>query len=69
MQRDCTPTEFLRAAIRVDGRPVHRIAREAGVSQAVVSRFMAGKRGITLSTADRLCGVMNIGLQPLRRSA
>ena len=69
MQRDCTPTEFLRAAIRVDHRPVHRIAREAGVSQAVLSRFVNGKRGLTLSTVDRLCGVMDLGLHRLGRSA
>lgn len=69
MHRTCTPTEILRAAIKADGRPVLRIAKEAGINQAVLCRFVNGNRGLSLSTVDRLCGTLDLGLQRLRRPA
>lgn len=69
MQRNSTPTEILKAAIAIDGRPVTRIAKDAGVDHAILSRFVRGERGINLSTFDRVCGVMDLGLQRRRKSA
>jgi hypothetical protein len=64
-----TPTETLKSAIVSDGRPVYRIAREAGVSQAILWRFVNGKRGISGATLDRVCSVMQLDLSRRRRSA
>lgn len=64
-----SPTETLKAAIVNDGRPVYRIAREAGVSQAILWRFVNGKRGISGTTLDRVCGVMHLDLSRRRKSA
>ena len=69
MPRISTPTEVLKAAIKIDRRPVTAIARDAGVNHAILSRFVSGKRGITASTFDRVCSVMDLGLHELRRSA
>lgn len=64
-----TPTETLKAAIVRDGRPLYALAREAGVSQAVLWRFVNNQRGISGSTLDRVCGVMHLDLSRRRKSA
>jgi transcriptional regulator with XRE-family HTH domain len=56
-------------AIRRDNRSITRLARDAGVSQSQVSRFVSGKRGVTIVTMERLLGTLGLELRPLRRSA
>jgi plasmid maintenance system antidote protein VapI len=56
-------------AIRRDNRSITRLARDAGVSQSQVSRFVSGKRGVTIGTMERLIGTLGLELRPLRRSA
>ena len=56
-------------AIRRDNRSITRLARDAGVSQSMVSRFVCGQRGVTINTMDRLLGTLGLELRPLRRSA
>jgi hypothetical protein len=46
--------EKLKDAIRQTGKPIYQISRESGVAQPILSRFMSGKRGIKLETAERL---------------
>ncbi|HEY1375536.1 MAG TPA: helix-turn-helix transcriptional regulator [Gemmataceae bacterium] len=57
-----TLAEALREAVRDSGRPVGAVARAAGVPQPVLSRFMAGTRGLSLETADRLAGYFGLTL-------
>ena len=59
----------VRDAIRRDNRSITRLARDAGVSQSQVSRFVNGKRGVTIVTMERLLGTLGLELRPLRRSA
>jgi transcriptional regulator with XRE-family HTH domain len=40
----------------------YQLAKEAGVSQIMVSRFLSGKRDIRLATADRLAQVLGLKL-------
>lgn len=47
-------TDYVQASINESTASRYMIARSSGVSQAVISRFMAGKQTITLSTATRL---------------
>ena len=54
--------EVIRRTIRSSGRTAYTIATASGVSQAILSRFMTGKRGITLETADKLCRVLRLEL-------
>lgn len=58
--------EALRREILGAGKSVFAVAKEARVSQPILSRFLSGKRGITLQTAERLC--RSLGLE-LRRTA
>ena len=56
-------------AIRRDNRSITRLARDAGVSQSQVSRFVNGQRGVNIDTMERLLGTLGLELRPLRRSA
>ena len=40
-----------------------KVAKEARVSQPILSRFLSGKRGITLQTAERLCRTLGLELR------
>jgi len=48
----------------MNGSPMtsYQLAKEAGVSPIMVSRFLSGKRDIRLATADRLAHVLGLKL-------
>ena len=52
----------LRVALLSDPRSIHRIARDAGVSHTMLSRFANGRRGLTTATLDRVCRAMGMHL-------
>ena len=52
----------MRDAILKSGRSVNDIAKQAEVSQSVLSRFVRGERTITLPLASRVCGVLKLRL-------
>lgn len=56
-QRTETPTESLRRSIRDSGLSLMEIARRSGVDVATLSRFMAKKASITLTTLDALWAI------------
>ena len=53
-------SDQLRELIAGAGPSVYELARDAGVDRSVLSRFLAGKRTITLETADRLTAVLKL---------
>jgi len=55
-------SESLRRAIERSDRSLHEIAREAGVSETMVSQFLSGQRDIRMATADRLANVLGLKL-------
>jgi len=59
-------TEVIRQAIRDSGLPLLRIAGEAKVERASLSRFMAGKRSLRLDVADRLAAYFGLELKTTR---
>jgi plasmid maintenance system antidote protein VapI len=60
-------TEVIRQVIRDSGLPLLRIAGEAKVERASLSRFMAGKRSLRLDMADRLAAYLGLELRPVRK--
>ena len=52
----------IRAAFKESGMTIYRLAKDSDVSQPVVSRFISGKRGITLATASKLVKVLGLEL-------
>lgn len=57
-----TLSDELRDCVERDGRAPHAIALEAGISPACLSRFLAGKRGMTTETLDALAATLGLHL-------
>ncbi len=53
----------LRAAFAESGLSRFELARRAGISYAIVHRFIGGDRNITLGTASKLCQVLGLDLR------
>ncbi|HOI37360.1 MAG TPA: helix-turn-helix domain-containing protein [Bacillota bacterium] len=56
----------MKAAIARSGLSVFRLAKDSGVSQPVLCRFVNGQRGITLATAAKLVEALGLELRPVR---
>ena len=52
----------LKKAMKRSPKTTYQLAKEAGVSQIMVSRFLSGKRDIRLATADRLAHALGLKL-------
>jgi plasmid maintenance system antidote protein VapI len=59
-------SDQLRELIAAAGTSTYELARDASVDRSVLSRFLAGKRTITLETADRLAKVLKLRLVECR---
>ncbi len=59
-----TIAEVLRQAIRASGTSTYALSRKSGVAQSVLSRFLRGKSGLTLTTAARLAAALDLDLAP-----
>ena len=55
-------SQALRDALRTSDKSMYQIAQAAGVSQIVVSRFLAGQRDIRMATADKLAEALGLKL-------
>ena len=52
----------LKKAMKRSAKSSYQLAKEAGVSPIMLSRFLSGKRDIRLATADRLAHVLGLKL-------
>ena len=59
-QRPDKLTDQIRRAIAACGVSRYRLWKETGIDQAVLSRFMAGKAGMTLKSLDVLAAALNL---------
>ena len=50
----------IRRAVAASGLTRYRISKITGIDQAVLSRFMAGKVGLSMSTLDRLADALEL---------
>lgn len=53
-------SEQLKRAIAESGKTRYRIAQESGVSEAALSRFVNGERGLNLASLDALGKVLGL---------
>jgi transcriptional regulator with XRE-family HTH domain len=53
-------SDQLRRAVDVSGLSRYRIAKLLNVSESLLSRFMAGKGGLSFATLDALAGVLDL---------
>lgn len=51
-------SDALRKQIDASGLSCYAIAKAAGIAAPVLSRWLAGKRGITLETADKIAAAL-----------
>lgn len=58
-----TLQDALIKAVAETGKSVNSVAKESGVPQAVLQRFLCGKRSLTLETAERLCVYFGLELK------
>ena len=58
--------DVIRRAVQDSGRTPYAVALEAGVPQAVLSRFLRRERGLNLDTAEKLCRVLGLDLRPTK---
>ncbi len=65
MARNQSFRDQLRNAIRQSGLSCYRIAKETGIQQAQLSRFMSGERGLSIEGIEAICDL--IGLQLVMR--
>lgn len=56
------PSDALRAVITARGLPSHAVAAAAGLAPSIVSRWMAGQRGLTLDSFDRIAAALGLRL-------
>lgn len=57
-------SDLIRATMKADGRTMYAIARDSGVNSAVVGRFFKGERDVTLTTAEKICRILDLELRP-----
>lgn len=71
-KRQTSLTNQVRRAILASGLSRYRISQETDVDQAALSRFMAGKTGLTLASLDALADVLGLRIvadRPRKRKA
>jgi transcriptional regulator with XRE-family HTH domain len=56
--------EQLRQAIRQSGQTLNQLSQQCGVGRDQLSRFLRGRRDLTLETADRVCQALGLELSP-----
>jgi transcriptional regulator with XRE-family HTH domain len=54
--------EQLRTAIRESGLTLTELSERAGIALPLLTRFVKGERGLTLSSAEKVCTALNLGL-------
>jgi DNA-binding phage protein len=60
-------TDTFRRLIRESGMSILAIARETGIGQPVLSRFMSEQQDMTLRTANKLKDFFGLELRPITR--
>jgi transcriptional regulator with XRE-family HTH domain len=53
-------SDQIREAIEASGTTRYALAKQIGVPESTLSRFMAGKQGLTLATLDKLAEVLGL---------
>jgi len=59
-------SDLLREAIRDSGLTAYAVAKRSGVAIQMITRWLAGERDITLTTADRIAA--GLGIDPRKNS-
>jgi transcriptional regulator with XRE-family HTH domain len=58
----------LREAIEAGPKTRYQIAKETGLDEGLLSRFVHGKSGLSVSSIDKLCECLGLELRPFERT-
>jgi len=58
-----TLEETIKQLLAATGESVNSLAKQSGVSQPVLHRFLSGQRGLKLDTAEKLCVFLGLELK------
>lgn len=56
-------TDEVRESVEQSGMSRYAICKATGISEAAMSRFMRGQRGLTLYTLDRLAAFLDLHIR------
>lgn len=62
MSKSRNISDQLRAAIEKSGLTRYRLAKDAGVTQIMLDRFVSGERDLRLATAAKVAAALNLEL-------
>lgn len=51
------------------GATMYRVAKDAGMSQTLLKRFLEEGKTLTIPTAERLMGAVGYDLRPVKRAS
>jgi transcriptional regulator with XRE-family HTH domain len=60
-------SEQLRRAILDSGQSRYGLSKATGVDQATLSKFLSGKRALSLNSVDKLLDVLGLTLTPQKK--
>ncbi len=58
-----TVSQALKRAIRASDKSLLQLAKEAGVTYAMMHRFLAGETSLSMAALDRLCQALDLELR------
>jgi hypothetical protein len=60
-------SDQIRQAVDASGKSRYRICKELGMGEATMSRFMAGKGGLSMEYLDALADLLSLDLKTNKR--
>ncbi len=60
-------SDQIRQAVDASGMSRYRICKQLGMGEATMSRFMAGKGGLSMDNLDALADLLNLDLKASKR--
>lgn len=60
-------SDQIRKAMATCGQTRYRISKATGISEATLSRFASGKRGLPMTTLDTLADYLNLNVHASKR--
>jgi transcriptional regulator with XRE-family HTH domain len=61
-------SEQIRRAVDASGMSRYRICKELGIAESTMSRFMAGKGGLSMDNLDSLADLLHLDIVTGKRS-
>jgi transcriptional regulator with XRE-family HTH domain len=62
-------SDQIRAAVDTSGKSRYRIAKELGIAESTVSRFMTGQGGLSMDNLDALASLLDLNLAPSKKTS